>query len=236
MVGLLAARAQVIRRFAAFTNEYPWAWQPAHLDEWVTTLVGERRLAHATVRVYQVALRLFTEYLADPRYGWAAECQARFGTHPVPICHEWNTVSHASDYEGRPARRPFTREELQALFDYAQAQGGAGRLPGRDRVQGALRLGAAAPGGGHARHRRLRRQPGRAAVRPLRAARRALRQGGAGPAAPAAQRRQRDGLGGGGGGRLRRQHPAPLRSGRPSRLVGDRAGWSAAGRRPCRSL
>lgn len=118
----IADRAQVIRRFAAFTNEYPWCWQPAHLDEWVTTLVSERRLAHATVRVYQVALRLFTEYLADARYGWAAECQARFGTHPVPICHEWNTASHASDYEGRPGRRPFTREELQGLFDYADAQ------------------------------------------------------------------------------------------------------------------
>jgi site-specific recombinase XerD len=118
----IADRALMIRRFAAFTNEYPWHWQPAHVEEWVTTLVGERRLAHATVRVYQVALRLFTEYLADARYGWAAECQARFGTHPVPVCHEWNTVSHASDYEGRPARRPFTREELQALFDYADAQ------------------------------------------------------------------------------------------------------------------
>lgn len=118
----IADRELVIRRFAAFTNEYPWAWQPAHVEEWVTTLAGERRLAHATVRVYQVALRLFTEYLADARYGWAAECQARFATHPVPICHEWNTASHASDYEGRPGRRPFTREELQALFDYADAQ------------------------------------------------------------------------------------------------------------------
>lgn len=118
----IADRELVIRRFAAFTNEYPWAWQPAHVEEWATTLVGERRLAHATVRVYQVALRLFTEYLADPRYGWAAECQARFGSHPVRICHEWNTVAHLSDYEGRPARRPFTREELQALFDYADAQ------------------------------------------------------------------------------------------------------------------
>jgi integrase/recombinase XerC len=118
----IADRAQVIQRFAAFTNEYPWCWQPAHLDEWVTTLMSERRLAHATVRVYQVALRLFTQYLADARYGWAAECQARFGTHPVPICHQWNTASHASDSEGRPGRRPFTREELQGLFDYADAQ------------------------------------------------------------------------------------------------------------------
>ena len=118
----IADRAQVIRRLASFTNEYPWCWQPAHLEEWVTTLVSERRLAHATVRVYQVALRLFTEYLADARYGWAAECQARFGTYPVPICHEWKTVSHASDDEGRPGRRRFTREELQGLFDYADAQ------------------------------------------------------------------------------------------------------------------
>jgi integrase/recombinase XerC len=118
----IADRELMIRRFAAFTNEYPWAWQPAHVEEWITTLVSERRLAHATVRVYEVALRLFTEYLVDPRYGWAAECKERFGAHPVRICHEWNTASHRSDYEGRPARRPFTRAELQALLDYADAQ------------------------------------------------------------------------------------------------------------------
>jgi len=38
---------------------------------------------------------------------------------------------HAADYEGRPARRPFTRDELQTLFDYADTRVGEVRARGR---------------------------------------------------------------------------------------------------------
>jgi site-specific recombinase XerD len=69
--------------------------------------------------------------LVDVRYGWTAECEVRFGTHPVQVCHEWNTAVHTADYEGRPARRPFTRVELQTLFDYADARVGVVREGGR---------------------------------------------------------------------------------------------------------
>ncbi|WP_313865493.1 hypothetical protein [Mycobacterium sp.] len=73
----------------------------------------------------------FLDYVVDARYGWAAECEARFGTHPVQICHEWNTAVHVADYEGRPGRRPFTRAELQAFFDYADDRVGAAWAAGR---------------------------------------------------------------------------------------------------------
>ncbi len=118
----IAARERVVRGFVAFTNDYPWVWQPAHVDEWMTWLTSERRLAHSTLRSYQGALRQFSEFLVDGRYGWAVECEAQFGTHPVAICHEWNTIWHLNDYEARPGNRPLTRQELQALFDYADAQ------------------------------------------------------------------------------------------------------------------
>ncbi len=49
-------------------------------------------------------------------------CEKEFGTHPVPICHEWNTIAHLNSYEGRPEARPFTREELQRFLDYADEQ------------------------------------------------------------------------------------------------------------------
>ena len=126
------------------------------MDEWTLSLTGERHLAPSTIRGYQTDLRLFSEYLTDGRYGWAVACEKEFGPgmHPVPICHEWNTIAHLNDYEGNPEARPFTREELQRFLDYADeqvdravpgaAQGGAGRLPGRDAVQGHLRVGAAA--------------------------------------------------------------------------------------------
>ena len=120
----IAPRERLVRRFLEFTNEYPWSWGPSHVDEWTQALTSERRLAPSTIRGYQMDLRLFSEYLCDGRYGWAAACEKEFGqgAHPVPVCHEWNTIAHLNDYEGRPEARPFTREELQAFLDFADEQ------------------------------------------------------------------------------------------------------------------
>jgi integrase/recombinase XerC len=30
----IGARDRLMRRFAAFTNEFPWGWSAAHVDEW----------------------------------------------------------------------------------------------------------------------------------------------------------------------------------------------------------
>jgi integrase/recombinase XerC len=49
----IAQREQLIRLFMAFTNEYPWQWTAAHVDEWSSWLVAERRLTPSTVRSYQ---------------------------------------------------------------------------------------------------------------------------------------------------------------------------------------
>ena len=51
-----------------------------------------------------------------------AACEEAFGTFPVAICHEWNTIAHLNDYEGNPEARPFTRDELQRFLDYADEQ------------------------------------------------------------------------------------------------------------------
>jgi integrase/recombinase XerC len=122
----IAARERLVRRFLAFTNDYPWSWSPAHVDEWSLSLTAEQHLAPSTIRSYQGDLRLFTEFLTefltDGRYGWAAACEEAFGTHPVAICHEWNTIAHLNDYEGDPEARPFTRAELQRFLDYADDQ------------------------------------------------------------------------------------------------------------------
>jgi integrase/recombinase XerC len=115
-------RERSVRRFLAFTNEYPWEWTPTHVDEWSLWMTSEKRLAPSTIRGYQGNLRLFSEFLTDARYGWFVACEKEFGTHPVPICHEWNTIAHLNSYEGRPEARPFTREELQRFLDYADDQ------------------------------------------------------------------------------------------------------------------
>ena len=33
-------RERLVRRFVEFTNEYPWRWMPAHVDEWSLSLTG----------------------------------------------------------------------------------------------------------------------------------------------------------------------------------------------------
>lgn len=121
----IEARERLVQRFAEATNEYPWGWGPAHLEEWIAVLAGEKHLALSTIRNYQVDIRLFTEYVCDPRYGWQAVCEESFGSgqYPVPIFHEWNTISHLG-YEGSPEARPFTREELQVFLDHADKQVG----------------------------------------------------------------------------------------------------------------
>ncbi len=108
-------RVRVVKRFRAFTGAWPWEWTAAQADAWV----AQGSWAHATVRNYQGSLALFLGYICDPRYGWPEECLGRVGTAPSQIFDRWNSAAHVADYEGRPGRRPFTRAELQALFDTA---------------------------------------------------------------------------------------------------------------------
>lgn len=115
----IVGRRQSIERFHRWTNEYPWRWTPADVEEWTSAAITERRAAHSTVRQVHVTLSLFLDYVCDRRYGWVAECEQRFGTVPTQICHEWNTVVHRSEFEGRPGNRALTRAELQGLFDFA---------------------------------------------------------------------------------------------------------------------
>jgi site-specific recombinase XerD len=137
----IEARERLVRRFASETNEYPWRWGPGHVEEWTLSLVAEKHLAPSTIRGYQVDLRLFGDYLTDPRYGWARSCEESFGegVYPVAICHEWNTIAHLSDYEGNPEARAFTRGELQRFFDYADAQVERAIAAGRKGVLAAYR-------------------------------------------------------------------------------------------------
>ncbi|MFD5922277.1 tyrosine-type recombinase/integrase [Kitasatospora sp. NPDC058201] len=115
-------RCGVVRRFATYTDAYPWQWTAADLDDWTTDLIATWHRAESTIRDYQGTVRMFCDYITSPHYQWPEECEERFGTHPVQIAHEWNTTAHLVDYEGGPERRPMTREEIQAFLDHADAQ------------------------------------------------------------------------------------------------------------------
>lgn len=111
-------RTKLIRRFADFAGGYPWDWTAADVEDFTTSLTSEGggRLSPATIRSYHVTIRLFCDYLTDQRYEWVRICRDRFGRMPSQICHDWNTVAHLIDYEGRPGRRPLSYDELQTLF------------------------------------------------------------------------------------------------------------------------
>ncbi|MDH6113089.1 site-specific recombinase XerD [Kitasatospora sp. MAP12-15] len=121
--GTIKPRLSVVQRFAEFTNQYPWQWEPAEVEAFIDHLRSRRKnFAVSTGRNYQNALRLFCEYVTDARYGWPLRCLDQFGQAPVQVLHEWNTVTHSSEYEGDPGRRPLTYEEVQALFDAADGR------------------------------------------------------------------------------------------------------------------
>jgi site-specific recombinase XerD len=136
-VATMDSRVWLVRRLAEYTNEYPWQWKPADVEEFSSSLrSGDRPRALSTLRGYQAQTGLFCEYICDSRYGWVDVCEERFGSHPVQVCTEWNRIRHVDDYEGDPSRRPFTPEELQAFFDHADA--------GVDRIRQSGRKGALA--------------------------------------------------------------------------------------------
>ena len=117
--GTIDSRERLVTRFRESTNEYPWQWTPAHVDEFFGDLRSVKHAAQSTIRTYQAALRAFCAYVASPDYGWDRVCEQYFGTHPAQVCFDWNTAVHAQANESTPKRRPFTKHELQAFFDRA---------------------------------------------------------------------------------------------------------------------
>lgn len=129
-------RLRMVRRLAEFSGLYPWQWTPAEGEAFIDHLrSGETPVRMSTARTYEVIINLFVEFVRDPRYGWARVCVERFGEVPQEIFHEGNSVQHRQEYEGDPRRRPVTYDEVQALFDAADARPAAITARG---VKGAL--------------------------------------------------------------------------------------------------
>jgi integrase len=136
----IGPRAALVRRLAEFAGQYLWEWEPAEAEAFISHLrSGARPVAVSTARGYETALRLFCEYVTDPRYEWAEVCEGRFGRRPVQVFHEWNSVVHVTEYEGAPGRRPLTYDEVQALFDAADGRVEQIRARGRKGALAALR-------------------------------------------------------------------------------------------------
>jgi len=136
----IAPRVRLIERLAEFTGQYPWQWTPAEGEAWISHLrSGSSPIQMSTARTYEVTVGLFVDYLLDTRYGWIQACLERFDDVPQLVFHEGNSVLHTVEYEGDPRRRPLTYDEVQALFDAADARPGKVRAQGRKGVLAALR-------------------------------------------------------------------------------------------------
>ncbi|TDC60558.1 site-specific integrase [Micromonospora sp. KC207] len=121
-VSTVEGRRATVRAFAAAASAFPWRWAPQMLDEWLGDLRSVRHVKRTTIRSYQDAVRSFCQYVTDPAYGWAAECETRFGSHPIQVVHDWNTAVHVQESEADAAKRAFTRRELQTFFTYCDDQ------------------------------------------------------------------------------------------------------------------
>jgi integrase/recombinase XerC len=133
-------RLRVIERLWEFTGLYPWQWTPAEGEAFIADLRSQRPPVQlSTARTYEVTIGLFVEYLLDSRYEWRQVCAERFGEVPQEVFHEGNSVLHTVEYEGDPARRPLTYDEIQALFDAADARPSRIRRLGRKGALTALR-------------------------------------------------------------------------------------------------
>lgn len=140
--GTVKPRIALVRRFAEFTNSYPWEWHPVDAEAFISQLRssnGRKPIAMSTGRGYETTLALFMEYITDQRYGWPEACLERFGEIPQQIFHEDNRVAHVTEYEGKPGRRPLTYDEVQALFDALDAKTDEARNRGRKGILTALR-------------------------------------------------------------------------------------------------
>jgi hypothetical protein len=112
--------SRMVTRFQEHTNEYPWTWMAHHFEEFLADLrTGEPPLKVSTLRSYTTAIRAFTRYVSDTRYGWVAFCERVFDDIPAQIVFDWNSPRHSTDDDVPTGRRALTRHEMQSLFDAA---------------------------------------------------------------------------------------------------------------------
>jgi hypothetical protein len=82
----ISSRLRLARRVAEFANEYPWQWECSDVEAFIDSCRNRPRpIVVSTARLYETTLRMFLQYLTDPRYGWTDECLQRFGVAPSQV-------------------------------------------------------------------------------------------------------------------------------------------------------
>ena len=131
-------RTATVNRFRDFVDKPPWRWTVADVDDF-TAESGGRTRTLSTMRANHGSIRGFCDYLTNPLYDWMEICDREFGEVPSQVCLPWNTVAHRFEFEGDGKRRPFTYDEIERLFDTADARVELLVNSGRKGALGALR-------------------------------------------------------------------------------------------------
>ncbi len=129
-------QGQVRRRPAipGVLGQVPWTWQPVDIDDYMgERRSGEKPISLTTLRSDSNAVAMFCSFLTNPAYGWAEFCDRTFGDVPAQICFDWNAPKHTTDDAVPPARRSFTRSELEKLFNFLDDEVDASRAAGSKR-------------------------------------------------------------------------------------------------------
>ena len=81
----IVPQERLVRRFLEFTNEYPWAWSPGHMDEWSLHLTAELHLAPSTrpAPSQQCCARRARPLISPPRRGSSAATSTRCKPRPT---------------------------------------------------------------------------------------------------------------------------------------------------------
>lgn len=119
--GTISKRLRLIRRFSEFADTPPWRWRVKDVNDFTDEIVAAGRTL-STVRQYHDVISIFCDYLISPHYDWREICDRQFGEVPAQVCLPWNTLAHRYEYEGDPARRPLSYDEVQILFDTADGR------------------------------------------------------------------------------------------------------------------
>jgi integrase/recombinase XerC len=56
-------RERIVRRFAGFSDGFPWPWTAVDVEDWTSALVSRSGHSHTTIRCYQGAVACFLDYV-----------------------------------------------------------------------------------------------------------------------------------------------------------------------------
>ena len=132
------ARRNLIVRLCQHSGRHPWEWTPQDVESFTVDLAAEGRKL-STLRGYHGSIGGFCDYLTSPHYDWMEICEKQFGSIPSEVCLPWNTLAHRYEFEGDASRRPLTYDELEKLFDTADARVEVLASSGRKGALAALR-------------------------------------------------------------------------------------------------